>query len=75
MVRSGLDDTMRTAYQAMREVWHGRNDVDDLRVAAIWCRSAGWPPATARRGCDDRPETAGVHVDLLVWGEVGVRAH
>jgi glutamate dehydrogenase (NAD(P)+) len=25
---------MRTAYQAMREVWHGRQDVQDLRVAA-----------------------------------------
>ena len=34
LVRSGLDDTMRTAYQAMREVWHGRQDVGDLRVAA-----------------------------------------
>ncbi len=34
LVRSGLDDTMRIAYQAMREVWHGRNDVEDLRVAA-----------------------------------------
>ncbi|WP_309663751.1 Glu/Leu/Phe/Val dehydrogenase [Tabrizicola sp.] len=34
LVRSGLDDTMRTAYQAMREVWHGREDVEDLRVAA-----------------------------------------
>ncbi|MFN4153660.1 MAG: Glu/Leu/Phe/Val family dehydrogenase [Paracoccaceae bacterium] len=34
LVRSGLDDTMRTAYQAMREVWHGRDDVDDLRTAA-----------------------------------------
>ena len=34
LVRSGLDDTMRGAYQAMREVWHGRNDVHDLRVAA-----------------------------------------
>jgi glutamate dehydrogenase (NAD(P)+) len=34
LVRSGLDDTMRTAYQAMREVWHSRNDVEDLRVAA-----------------------------------------
>ncbi len=34
LVRSGLDDTMRTAYQAMREIWHGRNDVEDLRVAA-----------------------------------------
>ncbi len=34
LVRSGLDDTMRAAYQAMRDVWHGRNDVHDLRVAA-----------------------------------------
>ncbi len=34
LVRSGLDDTMRTAYQAMREIWHSRKDVDDLRVAA-----------------------------------------
>lgn len=34
LVRSGLDDTMRTAYQAMSKVWHGRNDVDSLRVAA-----------------------------------------
>ncbi|MDZ4136644.1 MAG: glutamate dehydrogenase, partial [Paracoccaceae bacterium] len=34
LVRSGLDDTMRSAYQAMREIWHGRSDVEDLRVAA-----------------------------------------
>ena len=34
MVRSGLDDTMRIAYQSMREVWHSREDVDDLRTAA-----------------------------------------
>ena len=34
LVRSGLDDTMRTAYQSMREVWHGRPEVGDLRVAA-----------------------------------------
>lgn len=34
LVRSGLDDTMRSAYAAMREVWHGRGDVDDLRTAA-----------------------------------------
>lgn len=34
LVRSGLDDTMRGAYQSMREVWHGRGDVDDLRTAA-----------------------------------------
>jgi glutamate dehydrogenase (NAD(P)+) len=34
LVRSGLDDTMRTAYQSMREVWQGRDDVQDLRTAA-----------------------------------------
>ncbi len=34
LVRSGLDDTMRVAYQSMREVWHSRDDVEDLRVAA-----------------------------------------
>jgi len=34
LVRSGLDDTMRIAYQSMRDVWHGRDDVDDLRTAA-----------------------------------------
>lgn len=34
LVRSGLDDTMRIAYQSMREVWHSRDDVDDLRTAA-----------------------------------------
>jgi len=34
LVRSGLDDTMRIAYQSMREVWHARDDVQDLRTAA-----------------------------------------
>ncbi len=34
LVRSGLDDTMRTAYQSMREVWHERPEVGDLRTAA-----------------------------------------
>ena len=34
LVRSGLDDTMRTAYQSMRETWHGRQEVTDLRMAA-----------------------------------------
>ncbi|OUS35821.1 glutamate dehydrogenase [Rhodobacterales bacterium 56_14_T64] len=34
LVRSGLDDTMRIAYQSMREVWHSRDDVTDLRTAA-----------------------------------------
>ncbi|EEX16472.1 glutamate dehydrogenase [Citreicella sp. SE45] len=35
LVRSGLDDTMRIAYQSMREVWHGRDDVTDLRTAGF----------------------------------------
>jgi glutamate dehydrogenase (NAD(P)+) len=35
LVRSGLDDTMRIAYQNMREVWHGREDCTDLRTAAF----------------------------------------
>jgi len=34
LVRSGLDDTMRVAYQAMAEVWRTRKDVSDLRTAA-----------------------------------------
>jgi glutamate dehydrogenase (NAD(P)+) len=35
LVRSGLDDTMRAAFQAMRETWHGRSDVHDLRTAGF----------------------------------------
>lgn len=35
LVRSGLDDTMRAAYQSMRAVWHARDDVADLRTAAF----------------------------------------
>lgn len=34
LVRSGLDDTMRIAYQSMARVWHEREDVTDLRTAA-----------------------------------------
>ncbi|MDF1727009.1 MAG: Glu/Leu/Phe/Val dehydrogenase [Sulfitobacter sp.] len=34
LVRSGLDDTMSTAYAAMSGVWHDRADVHDLRTAA-----------------------------------------
>ena len=34
LVRSGLDDTMRLAYQSMADVWRRREDVDDLRTAA-----------------------------------------
>ena len=34
LVRSGLDDTMRGALQAMRSVWHEREVITDLRMAA-----------------------------------------
>ncbi|MEL7011746.1 MAG: glutamate dehydrogenase, partial [Pseudomonadota bacterium] len=34
LVRSGLEDTMRTAYQEISEKWHEREDVTDLRTAA-----------------------------------------
>ena len=34
LVRSGLDDTMRIAYQSMAEVWRFHPDVKDLRTAA-----------------------------------------
>ncbi|MCG6904132.1 MAG: Glu/Leu/Phe/Val dehydrogenase [Rhodobacter sp.] len=34
LVRSGLDDTMRVAYQAISRVWHARDDCADLRTAA-----------------------------------------
>ncbi len=34
LVRSGLDDTMRGAFQSMRCVWHEREAVTDLRMAA-----------------------------------------
>jgi len=34
LVRSGLDDTMRAAYGSMRDIWHGRDDVSDLRTSA-----------------------------------------
>lgn len=34
LVRSGLDDTMRAAYQSMRAVWHDDPRVADLRTAA-----------------------------------------
>ncbi len=35
LVRSGLDDTMRTAYQSMSECFHAREDVDSFRTAAF----------------------------------------
>ena len=34
LVRSGLDDSMRSAYGAMRQVWRDWQGVDDLRTAA-----------------------------------------
>ena len=34
LVRSGLDDTMREALQAMRTKWHEDKRVEDLRLAA-----------------------------------------
>lgn len=34
LIRSGLDDTMRSAYQDMHRVWRERDDVPDLRTAA-----------------------------------------
>jgi glutamate dehydrogenase (NAD(P)+) len=37
LVRSGLDDTMREAYQRIRAVWRARDDVPDLRTAAYLC--------------------------------------
>ncbi|MEM9838780.1 MAG: Glu/Leu/Phe/Val dehydrogenase [Pseudomonadota bacterium] len=36
LVRSGLDDTMRTAYQGMRETWRSVNDIEDMRTAAYY---------------------------------------
>ena len=35
LVRSGLDDTMRTAYAAVRDVRESRDSVADLRTAAF----------------------------------------
>jgi len=35
LVRSGLDDTMRNAYQAMHKTLHSNEKIDDLRTAAF----------------------------------------
>ena len=35
LVRSGLDDTMRIAYQKMSEVWHQNPKATDMRLAAF----------------------------------------
>ena len=34
LVRSGLDDTMRIAFQEIHHLWRSRDDVPDLRTAA-----------------------------------------
>ncbi|WP_255471251.1 Glu/Leu/Phe/Val dehydrogenase [Paracoccus sp. M683] len=34
LVRSGLDDTMRGAFQSMAEIWYSDDKVEDLRTAA-----------------------------------------
>src|SRR5690606_30639054 len=34
LVRSGVDDTMRTAYNQIREIYLTRSDIPDLRTAA-----------------------------------------
>lgn len=34
LVRSGLDDTMRSSYQQIRQVWRSNNNCVDLRTAA-----------------------------------------
>ena len=34
LVRSGLDDTMRAAFQSMRQLWHEDERVSDLRTSA-----------------------------------------
>ena len=35
LVRSGLEDTMSTAYQTMSEIRNSRDNVPDLRTAAF----------------------------------------
>ena len=37
LVRSGLDDTMRTAYGNMRAAWRENDGIEDLRTAAYYC--------------------------------------
>ena len=35
LVRSGLEDTMRGAYSAISKAWHDKDNVPDLRTAAM----------------------------------------
>ena len=35
LVRSGLEDTMRGAYSAISETWNDKDNVPDLRTAAM----------------------------------------
>ena len=67
LVRSGLDDTMRGAYQAMREVWHSRPEVEDLRVAA-YLVSIGRIADRGRPHSSDQPGGRRAHGDLRRHG-------
>jgi glutamate dehydrogenase (NAD(P)+) len=35
LVRSGLEDTMRGAYEAISKTWNDKDNVSDLRTAAM----------------------------------------
>jgi glutamate dehydrogenase (NAD(P)+) len=35
LVKSGLEETMMTAYENIREVWKGNKKIEDLRTAAF----------------------------------------
>jgi len=35
LVRSGLDDTMRLAYQEISKVFHGNSNINDFRTAGF----------------------------------------
>ena len=37
LVRSGLEETMITAYQQIRAVWLSKPDIKDMRTAAFVC--------------------------------------
>ena len=37
LVRSGLEETMITAYQQIRNVWMSNPDIKDMRTAAFVC--------------------------------------
>ena len=51
----GIEEPGRFAksrpFRLMSEVWHGRKDVDELRVARTSFRSAGWQGFTGQSAC------------------------